>query len=90
MVWCTRLSELKDFIAFVVLYGPDDFPAWRNMDITKAFSQMHEGVDACKNEIGNGAKCDQIENLFLSAEAAYNNGDSITGAHVLQDIMALL
>lgn len=88
MAWCTKLSELKDFMAFVVLYGPDEFPAWREMDMTKAFLQIYEGLDECRGEFPSGAIFEKVKGLLLEAEAAYKAVDIVKGAHRLQDAMA--
>ncbi len=32
-----NLSELKDYIAFIILYAPDTFPERRNLNLNSAF-----------------------------------------------------
>lgn len=90
MAWCNRISEIKDFLAFVVLFGPDNFPTHRNMNIEKAFEQIFEGLKICKNEIKSNDSYDKLCELAKNSHKAYLSKDIKEGAHLLQDMRELM
>lgn len=87
--WCKSKSELDDFIAFVVLYGPDDFPSWRHMTIERALNEIVDAIDRFSAEIGAGNTA-RARQLAADAKQAYAKNDPIKGAHLLQDLAELL
>jgi len=87
--WCTTKSELDDFIAFVVLYGPDNFPARRKMTMVSALEEIMSGLERCAHEFkGEGAAL-TARRLAIEAKTAYARGEVNKGAHLLQDLAAL-
>jgi hypothetical protein len=83
------LRELADYLAFLVLYAPDEFPAWRQLNLEKAFAQLEVDVQACATELGAG-RYEQAKRLIPVSLEAYRAGDSVKGAHVLQELLNAL
>lgn len=88
--WCKNIGELDDFIAFVVLYGPDRFPAVRNMDMEKAFQEIAAGIENSSSEINDVDKLQKLRSLSDEAEALYSSGADVQGAHKLQKLAEVL
>ena len=87
---CKSIDELDDFIAFVLLYAPNSFHARHNMDLQKAFTQMNASIDCCTAQIGNQQSVAKLKTLTAEALAAYMQSDQKKGAHLLQDMAALI
>lgn len=90
MKFCKNISELKDFLAFVVLYGPDDFPSWREMDMNKAFIQIKSSLETSKDEIQSVDVFNTVTAMLVESQKSYAIGDAVKGAHLLQDVTSLL
>lgn len=88
--WCKTKSELNDFIAFVVLYGPNDFPAWRNMTMEKAFAEITAGLELFAKDFKTTDDASTAKRLAAQSEAAYSSGEINKGAHLLQELAELL
>jgi len=78
-----------DFTAFVVLYGPDDFPEWRKMTWASAFSALHEDLQGV-GFLGSTSSDPRVAELLSAARLAYEQKRLVEGAHLLQDLMKLL
>jgi hypothetical protein len=85
-----RPSELKDFLAFLVLYAPDEFPEWRDLTLEKALVQLVDGIEACKAKLGSAENLAKLKSSAAEAAEAYRCGNVVAGAHTLQDMMRLL
>ncbi len=88
--WCKTIGELDDFLAFVVLYGPDRFPPQREMNIEKAFAQINAGINNSAGEIASAAKVDELKALSRRAEDKFGSGRVVQAAHLLQEMSELL
>lgn len=88
--WCKSIGELDDFIAFVVLYGPDRFPAVRQMDMIKAFKEITAGIENSSSEIKDEIKVQKLRDLCKQADELYSSGDDVKGAHKLQELAEVL
>lgn len=88
--WCKTKGELDDFIAYVVLYGPDNFPARRKLTMAIAFEEIFGGLDRCAHELKGEGAARSARQLAVQAKAAYDSGEVKRGAHLLQDLAALL
>ncbi|WP_146056855.1 hypothetical protein [Chromobacterium alticapitis] len=77
-------------MAYVVLYGPDDFPVRRNLNMEKSFSQIREGFEACRDEFSSEDIFHRASSLLIKSEIAYGENDAISGAHFLQEIMEII
>jgi len=83
---CRTVGELNDYLAFILLSAPSNFPAWRKVDLESAFAQLSISVDACADELGGPARVREIKQQAADSLAAYQRGDVVKGAHILQDI----
>lgn len=86
---CKNISEIDDYIAFLVLYAPDSFPAWRGLGLESAFQKLINSIEACAPEMGQ-EKAVKAREKCEEALAAYMSGDDTAGAHLLQDATNLL
>jgi len=86
--WCRNRQELSDFIAFVVLYGPNDFPPERNMDMSAAIKEIRAGLQRCAHEIGGSERVAELTNMVEKAVDEINLGNENGGFHILQDVMS--
>ena len=87
---CKTLSELSDYLAFLVLYAPDDFPAWRDLTLESAFAQLLVDIDACASLVGSEQRLKELKEYAASANRSYKSGDPVNGAHALQDAIQSL
>jgi hypothetical protein len=87
---CRSVDELKDFIAVVVLCAPDTFPSWRHLDLESAFAKLQESTDLCAGELGGPGGVSSIKSNISASLNAYRSGDTVRGAHILQDVMHAL
>ena len=96
MRWVTSIDALYDFIGYVVLSAPDSFPVEdylppeQQMDLDKAFSQLHEGIGLIEPDMADEAKRQHLASLLNQTLAAYKAGDELKGAHLLQDFQDLI
>lgn len=84
---CTNVGELRDFLAFLFLSAPDNFPAWRDLDLESAFQKLDRSVDICAAELGQPNRVAEIKTRIFEALAAYRGGNSASGAIMLQELM---
>jgi hypothetical protein len=85
-----HIRELKDFIAFVVLYGPDQFPEWRDITMAKAVARIDREIQELAKESPGATAWSESARLLAAARGAYSEGDPVKGAHFLQDLIAAL
>lgn len=90
MHWCNNLEELIEFIAYVVLTAPDDFPPEDRMTIELAFDELAHGLNCVKQEYGDSAITQKSELLFKEACSLYKEGRTNEGAWKLQDAEQVL
>ena len=88
--WCKTKRDLDDFISFVVLYGPNEFPPWRNLTMDVALEEISRGIESCSAELGSEEVVAKARALVADATVAYRAGNVVAGAHLLQDLAALL
>jgi hypothetical protein len=87
----TSIDSLYDFIGYVVLCAPDNFPAEAylppedQMSLEKAFGELRDAVQLIDSEVASDEKRERIYALLDQALAAYRNHDDFRGAHLLQD-----
>jgi len=84
--WCRNKAELNDFLAFVIVYGPDAFPADTNMDMPRAIEEIKAGLERCAGELGGVACSDELIALVNKANAQIRAGHLVQGWHLLQDV----
>ena len=87
---CRTVAELDDYLTFIVLSAPSNFPAWRKLDLESAFADLSISIDACAGELGGPTRVREIKQQAAESLAAYRRGDIVKGAHILQDIQHAL
>jgi hypothetical protein len=92
----TGPDALYDFIGYVVLCAPDDFPvedylaADEQMNLERAYAAMESALDTLAEEIVTPQKRTVLLALLHRSLAAYQAGDVVGGAHLLQDFQDLI
>ena len=87
----TSIDSLYDFIGYVVLCAPDNFPhedylpSDDQMSLEKAFGELRDAVELIDPEVAPPRKREHLYGLLDQALAAYRSGDDFNGAHRLQD-----
>ena len=85
---------LYDFIGYVVLCAPDDFPnedylaPEEQMTLDRAFAELHNALPLLDPEVAAG-KLDLASSLLEQSLAAYRAANVHSGAHLLQDFQDL-
>jgi hypothetical protein len=83
-------QELIEFVAYIIVFGPNNFPDGMDMDIADAFTNIENGLRSLVGELGGCEKVEQLVKLVESAEFALKDGDEIKGLHLLQDLRSAL
>jgi hypothetical protein len=92
----TGPDALYDFIGYVVLCAPDDFPvedylpASEQMTLDRAFVRLRQALDTLDPKVVTAKKRPTLLNLLDESLAAYRVGDQFAGAHLLQDFQDLI
>ncbi len=88
--WVDSADELRDFVAYVVLYAPDRFPfrdfltSEEQLDLEKAFQELRRGLSFLKRRVPDGNRFASLSRLLEDSLEAYRKGDAVKGAHLLQ------
>ena len=94
--WIQDLNSLRDFVGYVVLCAPDNFPEEdflqpdEQMNLERAFEEMRDAMNLFKPSNMNDAK--RAEGLSMLGESlnSYRTGDIVKGAHLLQDFRSFI
>lgn len=84
-------DDLWDHIAYVMGYAPDRFPyrdflpADQQMDLTRAFDQLRQGVVVAYPESDAEQKRQSLFSILDQSLAAYRNGQEIEAGHLLNE-----
>ena len=96
MAWVNNLDGLYDFIGYVVLRAPDRFPREdylkpdEQMTLDKAFSELRLGLNFVEIDVVGAETKRRLSSLLDEVQAAYIQGERKKGAHLLQDVEALI
>ncbi|MCB1041574.1 MAG: hypothetical protein KDC35_01450 [Acidobacteria bacterium] len=88
--WVRSLVHLQEFISYVIVYAPDAFPEEdylgpdEQMSLNKAFVEMRRGVEFVRTKISDEAVLAHLEGLLEESLEAYEDGDDVKGAKLLQ------
>lgn len=91
MQWVTSAQELKDFLGYVVLCAPADFPREdflsdsEQMNLDRAFVELRRGLDFLERKLRSSDDIARLTSILDQSLAAYRSGDKRSGAHLLQD-----
>lgn len=91
MSWINSYETLIDFLSMVIVHAPDDFPKedyLRDDDqltLEKAFDEINRGMHFVPfMNLGHG-ELSELQGYIDASLAAYQAGDDVKGAHLLQD-----
>lgn len=96
MAWVRDINSLYNFIGYVVLRAPDNFPtedylpADQQMTLDRAFAELRNGVMLVKADAPDLPRLDDLEVVLDEALALYRRGETVHGAHRLQDFEAMI
>jgi hypothetical protein len=96
VAWIKDINSFYNFIGYVVLCAPDRFPVEdylapdQQMNLDKAFAELRKGVDLVDKAVAPDEKRATLLDLLDRSIAAYRSGDDVRGAHLLQDVEALI
>jgi len=94
--WCENLGELIDFIALVVLHGPDEFPKEdflmpeEQLNLDRVFEELRHGLDCAAKEIRDEAVVETCRSMLQDAYTHYREGRVNPGAWKLQEMSQVL
>jgi hypothetical protein len=90
------LDDLRNFLSVVIVSAPDKFrrfdflPEEDQLNLGKAFAELNNGMALVERKIGDNSMLKQSGELLSESLAAYECGDIIRGAHLLQDFEELI
>ena len=94
--WIQDLNSLWDFIGYVVLSAPDNFPEEdflqpdEQMNLERAFEELRNAMNLIKPSKLNDAKRSEALSLLEESLDSYRAGNVVKGAHLLQDFRVLI
>ena len=80
------INSLYDFIGYVILCAPDNFPQRdylpenEQMDLEAAFNELQDSL-----KYVDSLDTNKLQSLLSESHQYYKNGDEVGGAHKLQD-----
>lgn len=84
------VDDLLDLISYVILYAPDEFPeedylsAEDQMTLDRAFNELSNGLDLAVDEGVAKSSETVLRGLLMESKQAYERGDGVSGAQLLQ------
>ena len=90
------IDSLYDFIGYVVVCAPDNFPyrdflpPHEQMTLDKAFAELRGAMSLLDPSVATGNKRKVLSALLDQALDAYRVGETLKGAHLLQDFQDLI
>ena len=87
---CTSLAATLDFIGYVVLCAPDEFPTEDNLDLETAFVEMREGLAQFEQAGANHLVTGEAGDMLEKALGYYRSGLEREGAWTLQEMQSML
>jgi len=94
--WVRDINSLYDFISYVVVYAPNDFPSedyletHEQMTLDMAFSELRRGIPFVAESHPNPNIAKDLNLILDEAFQFYSLGDDVKGAHRVQDFEALI
>jgi len=87
--WCRDLSELHEFISYLVVYAPSNFPKEDDLDLDRAMSELRHGLESVRGDFP-AVLVEQVRTSFEEAELKFRSGEEVEAAHILQRADRLL
>lgn len=89
------LSDLMNFLSYVVLYAPHSFPeedylgSSEQMTLERAFQVLNDGFFLLRGSFRDKNVCN-VQSLLNESLEAYVAGDIVKGAHLLQKLESMV
>lgn len=96
MAWVRDIDSLYNFIGFVVLRAPSNFPVEdylppdEQLNLERAFAELRRGLALVKAQTPNLSGIDKLDAVLAEALALYRRGEAVQGAHRLYDFEAFI
>jgi hypothetical protein len=96
MIWVRNLRDFHDFIGYVILSAPDDFPkenylpAEEQMTFKQAFEELHTGLGFVDEKSVGHARKAEMKKMLIDAQQAYVSGDLTEGIDLLARLQKLI
>ena len=96
MQWVRDINSLYNFIGYVVLRAPDQFPHEDylapddQMNLARAFDELKHGIALVEQDFPGADQDRGLSVLLERSLASYREGDIVAGAHTLQDLQDLI
>jgi hypothetical protein len=90
------IDSLYNFIGYVVLCAPDQFPqrdylrAEEQMNLEGAFAELSRAIALVERDFPGADEQRGLSTTLSRALACYKDGDTLSGAHALQDFQDLI
>src|SRR4029078_1880700 len=84
---CRNKQELSEFLAFVVVFGPMEFPPEMKMSMSDAFENIRDGLGNSAGELGGRGRVVGLTSMLEYARSELEAGRGLRGLHILQDLM---
>lgn len=87
MAWVRDVSNLYNFIGYVVLRAPDQFPREdylrddEQMTLDKLFDELRAGVQLVQADFPERQIFGQLQDILDESLALYRSGESVAAAH---------
>lgn len=94
--WVKDIDALYDFIGYVVLRAPDQFPTEdhlgpeEQMTLDRAFQELRYGVALVERDFPGADAQRGLTATLDRSLASYHAGQVVAGAHALQDFQDLI
>ena len=86
--WVRDLPSLRDFIAYVIVHAPDNFPvedvlpAHEQMTLELAFTELQHGIGLLRLPAPHAQ---DLQTLLDTALQHYRRGDDVQGARLVHE-----
>jgi hypothetical protein len=91
-----RVSEYRDFLSYVLLYSPDEFPeedyleSSDQMNLDKAFAELRRAFPMIKKRVKEEETLAMLRELLEISYEAYKSGEDKKGAYALQEYTGII
>lgn len=96
MAWVRDVNSLYDFIGYVVLRAPDQFPREdylrddEQLTLDKAFDELRAGVRLVQADFPERQVSGELQLILDESLALYRSGERVAAAHRLQDFSSAI
>ena len=96
MAWVRDVNSLYNFIGYVVLRAPDQFPREdylpddEQLTLDKAFEELRTGVHLVQADFPERQLTGELQVILDESLALYRAGERVAAAHRLQDFSSAI